>query len=459
MHPLSNLNIFLKRLEEYEKDFKDIRCYLSLNPNLTAEMVLKDLELHPNLPTNIGWWDYWCLMRHKNIKLEAIFHIIPERIKQYIYCNNFHINLTINTLIKYRCQDWGWCGVTKHNNITIEDIVNHPELPWDYNFISKNPNLRLYHLEKYPHFPWNEFDVYQTVSATASFQEIISRMDKPWSMQKILTNPNHSKAELEELILFIFITKNVVYYCQNTMVLNILQIPTIKDCWEYLCLNRSLTFADLYDMYLLLNKRLRYLITEVSWLEEVKKHFPDQLIFTGYMVNTTPIHEYDSFVDAKHAFQNMSYNETITGEDIEIHKDKPWNFLRVSHNIKDIEYVFEHPEFSWDYWTLFSRNKHMTKELAIKYNTTSQFNYAVVWYCANPVATAADINELITNKLVSKKDQYIYVSKSDFLEPSWKEIREYFAKKKIIRILTEINANPDYLWCRKRLAREHLGLL
>lgn len=451
MHPLSNLNIFLKRLKEYEKTDPSIRCFLSLNPSLTAEMVLKDLELHPNTPAEITW-DHWCLMRHQNIKLETILHIVPDRIKRNIYCNQFHLNLSIHTLLQYRNQDWGWCGVTKHNNITIEDIVNHPELPWDYNYISNNPNLRLHHLEKYPHLPWQGFNAYRTISKTASFQDIISHVDKPWSVEKILTNPNHSKAELEELILFIFITKNVLYYCQNTLVLNILQIPTVKDCWEYLCLNRSLTFADLYDMYLLLNKRLRYLIQQVPWLEDVKKHYPHQLIFTGNMVNTTPIHEYDSFVESRHAFQCMSYNETITGEDIDVHKDKHWNFFRVGKNIKDIDYVFEHPEFEWDYWSVFTENKNMTKELALKYDK-------VIWYCVNPNATVADIDEFVKTQKIDKKYQYYLFCKPDFLEPSFQEIREYFARKKIIRILAEINANPDYAWCRKRLTREHSQLL
>ena len=42
-----------------------------------------------------------------------------------------------------------------------------------------------------------------------------------------------------------------------------------------------------------------------------------------------------------------------------------------------------------------------------------------------------------------------------FLEPTFDEIKDYFAKKRIVRILVECMSNPSYQQCRKRLIREH----
>jgi hypothetical protein len=42
-----------------------------------------------------------------------------------------------------------------------------------------------------------------------------------------------------------------------------------------------------------------------------------------------------------------------------------------------------------------------------------------------------------------------------FLEPTFQEIRHYFAKKQIVRHIVECLTNPAYEQCRKRLKREH----
>jgi len=88
-------------LKEYENEFPDIRFALSSNPELTAEVVRKDLvdnpimpseynldfwtvirrdlPYNPTLPRNYSW-DFWTLMRNPNIKLHDIYDLIPENI-------------------------------------------------------------------------------------------------------------------------------------------------------------------------------------------------------------------------------------------------------------------------------------------------------------------------------------------------------------------------------------------
>ena len=42
-----------------------------------------------------------------------------------------------------------------------------------------------------------------------------------------------------------------------------------------------------------------------------------------------------------------------------------------------------------------------------------------------------------------------------FLEPTFEEIRNYFAGKRIVRCVVDVLTNPAYDQCRKRLRREH----
>jgi hypothetical protein len=55
-----------------------------------------------------------------------------------------------------------------------------------------------------------------------------------------------------------------------------------------------------------------------------------------------------------------------------------------------------------------------------------------------------------------KKTQFGTIVKQPFfLEPTFAEMREYFAGKKIVRHMVEYISNPSYEQCRKRLKREH----
>jgi hypothetical protein len=59
-----------------------------------------------------------------------------------------------------------------------------------------------------------------------------------------------------------------------------------------------------------------------------------------------------------------------------------------------------------------------------------------------------------------KKDTMgICLKQPFFLEPTFAEMREYFAGKKIVRHMVEYISNPSYEQGRKRLKREHNKLI
>jgi hypothetical protein len=221
-----------------------------------------------------------------------------------------------------------------------------------------------------------------------------------------------------------------------------------------------------------LNERLKQLIHKVTWLPKIEGLFPNCYIFKGRLLHNKLLPG-DRFISKAEAFHKISYNKNITAADIRKHPDEDWNYQPLSEFIDDIPFVFENPRHNWDLWRVFVRNKHMTKELAVAYQDKIGPS-GLFFYSANPVCTCKEVNDFITTydgyKKVSlflysnhthgcKKFSENFFKKPDFLEPSFEEIREYFAKKKIIRLITEVHVNPMYMWCKRRLLREHTQLL
>ena len=436
-HPLSNYSKFLNRLKEYEKKFPAIRCTLSCNPELTAEVVRKDLRDNPTL-SNLSNWEFWRLAVNTNIKLHDIYDLLPEIIQKRIQYGFMKINLDIQTLLQYPYEAWDWTYLTKHENITLEDMLAHPEFPWVWDEISSNPNIRFHHIQEHPKLPWKEYALYKNLSRTATFTEIMSQPNKLWYYGRYLSNPNHTKEELEELVLFTFINANKYWYEHGYDDYNVDK----KSIWVYLCMNKRLTFSDLYDMYLQLNFRMFILIQEVKWLKHIKGIFPYNYVFKEQLLKgkVRP----DGFVERDQAFQTMSLNPNIAVADLRAYQHENWDFHKLSVYFKDVNYALETPYLNWNKELLFSENPNMTADLVKKYQTI--YTQAWEWFSKNPAANFQDI----------PTDNYsIFKLKGFITLPTFEEIRAYFAKNKIIRILVECISNPVYAQCRKRLLREH----
>lgn len=476
-HPLSPYGFFLNRLKEYETYFPDIRFALSSNPELTAEVVRKDLvdnpilpskynldfwtvvrrdlPYNPNLPRNYSW-DFWNLMRNPNIKLHDIYDLIPENIKKKIKYHEYSINLDIQTLLQYPNEPWDWISVTKNKNITLEDILAHPEFPWEWGFISYNPNIRFHHVKEHPHISWDENDVYLRLGKTASFTEIIQHPNNLWDCMYYLSNPNHTKEELEELVLLTFVKANTSSWYRVEK----------ETLWVYICLNKNLTFSDLYDMYLHLNERMYKLLHTVKWLKRIQGIFPYNYTFKENLLKDK-LMRCGGFLERGVAFQAMSRNPNITMADLEAYPLDNWNYGFLSKTFKEVEYALKTPCFNWSKESLFCDNPHMTAELVQKYEHVDERVWQ--WFSYNPVANFNEVcnhkSNFVNIKGCSEEiaDYFATRTYSMFrlkgaLIPSTQEIRAYFAKKKIIRILVEAVSNPTYAQCRKRLLREHSKL-
>ena len=475
-HPLSPYGFFLNRLKEYENEFPDIRFALSSNPELTAEVVRKDLvdnpilpdkynldfwtvvrrdlPYNPNLPRNYSW-DFWNLMRNPNIKLHDIYDVIPENIKKKIKYHEYSINLDIQTLLQYSNEPWDWISVIKNKNITLEDILAHPEFPWEWGVISYNPNIRFHHVKEHPELPWdNDYDIYPKLSKTASFTDIIQHPNNLWDPIYYLTNPNHTKQELEELVLFTFIKSNIhsSWFSLDN-----------KSLWIYLCLNKNLSFSDLYDMYLCLTERMYKLLHTVKWLKRIHGIFPYNYIFKENLLKEK-LMRCGGFVEREFAFQNISYNPNITVADLQTHPFENWNYGYLSKTFKEVEYALQTPWYNWSKESLFCDNPYMTAELVQKYEHVDERVWQ--WFSNNPVANFNEVcnhkSNFVNIKGCSEEiaDYFKIRTYSMFklkgtLIPSTQEIQKYFAKKKIVRILVECISNPVYAQCRKRLLREH----
>jgi hypothetical protein len=412
------LTLFHKRMQCYsEKTPLDtIRKYISKNPKLTMEMVFQDK--YGDLNGRHWYFDNLCFSIPCKVLLENGF--TPDK------ADNFTGVLkqpSLETLIKYKFN-WNWSLLSRNKNFTIEEIIAHPELDWYANQVAYNPNLKLQHLLDYPHFFPDHPHVMYQLSRTASFEDITNHPTLMWATHA-LSSPNIKKKE------------HIKHLIEN-------QFKNYSDSYSlkvYACSNPNLSFEDIID---------------VLGIEEV-------LDYAAFNPNTT----FDHF------------------------KRYPIRFWKNVHEFADrapLEFIMEHPEYNWDWFKVAYCNIHITYE---NYHTIvphvsafieKRFHYKPglyhnlhMFYHNKHLSDFdkkrfyEDILALVHEKFPNNKDEVypptflhplsFVLQCPQFLEPTFQEIKEYFAKKRIVRILVECITNPSYLQCLKRLIREHNNLV
>ena len=431
--------LFHKRLRHYSThshiSLKTLREYLSKNPKLTLEMVLQD---HYDNNTQQDWqFDNLCFaIPCEELLAHGFIPTDPEKF------SSVYVKPTVTTLKQYP-YNWNWCMLSRHKNIQIEEIAAHPELPWYLYNIAYNPNLTLNHLFQYPHlFPDKEHVIYQ-LSQKASFEEITTHPHLPWAVQA-LSSPNIK-------------TKEHILHLLKTQFKNRLSNYSLK---VYLCMNPNLSFDDLLDLF--------DTIPALGYIEE-----QESSITTATSLN---------------ALDYAAFNPNTTFEHFQKFPVWFWKNIKQFANRFPLQYILDHPEHNWDWLEIVYCNKHITYEnyhliipflsthieRMFRYTPTAYHNLEMLYH--NKHLTHQDkkrfyedILTLVHERIPSDKDEpyplttflhpVSFVLQSPFfLEPTFQEIKEHFAKKKIIRYMVEVLSNPRYLQCRKRLMREHSGL-
>ena len=117
-------------------------------------------------------------------------------------------------------------------------------------------------------------------------------------------------------------------------------------------------------------------------------------------------------------------NPNITWDIIQTNPDKPWYWYGISQNPNiNWEIIQANPDKPWD-WYYISKNLNITWEI-IQDNPDKPWNWNLL--CQNPNLFKIDIPKVV---------------------------REYFAKKTIVKYWRNAISNPEYTICKKRLQKE-----
>jgi hypothetical protein len=353
--------------------------------------------------------------------------------------SNIYINPTIDILLQYP-YDWNWCMLSRHKNIKIEEIAAHPELPWYLNNLAYNPNLTLNHLFQYPHlFPDIPHNIYQ-LSHKASFEEIITHPTLPWALHSLASPNIKTKAHITHLL--------------NTQFKNHLTSYSTK---VHVCCNPNLSFNDLLDLF-------------------------DSMPMLGAIEIGNTVYSNPPGSTSLDALDFAAFNPNTTFEDFQKFPHWFWKNIKQFADRFPLEYIKAHPEHKWDWAEVVYRNKHITYDnhhtllptlityMETTFNYTPSTYHILEMFYHNKHLTHFDkkrfyediltiMHQRIPTDIEINVKPFTFVLESPFfLEPTFQEIKEYFAKKKIIRGVVEVLSNPKYLQCRKRLEREHSGL-
>jgi hypothetical protein len=410
--------LFHKRIQQYQSIIPNLRTHVARNPHMTMEMVLQDIQNNPKYKHE--WkFDYLC----QSIPVDTLLShgFIPDRPDLISSCL---VNLTVDMLKKTKDTiQWSWSDIARHKDITIADIASHPDLPWSYlngRGISNNPNLTHQDILNYPHLFTDYYRsvAYTNLSEKVSFEEIQNHFDKPWSIS-ILANPNINTVEK---VRYIF-DKNILGTLFNGTHHNITTLQM------YICMNPSLKLQDLLEL------------------------FGTDILFYA------------------------PYNLSVNLEQLQQFPEELWNKLLyvMSHRVP-IDYIMEHPEIKWDWPKIIRHNKIPYDKFQkivpfiadyVRENlmyTPSEYNLKTMYF-SNHYLSHVDRKRVYEDLLrlaieplsdgIGVRYHCDFLIRSPlFLEPTFQEMKEYFAKKRIVRLLTEVHANPSYKQCHKRLSRE-----
>lgn len=438
--------LFHKRIAEYQSIFPELRHHLSRNPSITMDMVLEDMHVHPS---HKHQWTFDNLAR--TIPLDTLFdHGIypassstspttPMKIESEVAIGL--MKLSIHTLLRtHPTITWNWMALTMHPNITIEDIVAHPELPWQLQHIGNNPNFELHHYLRYPHFFQDqEYDFYKLLafvklSMKATFEQIREHPTLPWSIDCLKSPHVKKKEHLLELLRY-FANKYPLSHVNQRI--------------GMICENPNVSFDDLYKIF----------------GEAVFPHVSFCVHFTPQDFYKHPIDTWMSpTADPPQTRQCRLYISKVPMDFILAHPEQEWDWIQILQDHPQVTYdtYKQVPEDRLqgmdDFWRQHFFEPIIPDTIPIEYRMKASL-------FTNKHLPPQDKRRLLEELLAYYRQHpprttlhiflyYPLLISPLFLEPTPQEIREHFAKRRIVRHLVESLSNPAYQQCRKRLARE-----
>ena len=355
-----NQNWAIEYLIENNKitDFKILSKFKNINQNI--------LKIYPNKP-----WDWEWLIENTNIEVECYiqFNLIEKYLNKWnYYYLSENPNITQEFILKYPYKNWNIKWLIDNNKITNfkalskfksidQYIINkYPDKPWDwewllentyipinkyipinlikkyknrqnYQELSKNPNITEEFILKQPYQNWNikwliENNKITDFNALTKFKNIYSYiidkyLNKPWDWEWLIEN-------------------------------------TDINVEKYIPLNLIEKYKDTFYCY--------YLNFNPNLTEEFILKYPYKDWNIEYLIKNNKIIDFNALTK----FRNI--NQDIINK--YPNKQWDWEWLIENTEIKLERYIsfnlIEKYSYKWNYWNL-SFNPNLTEEFIIKY--------------------------------------------------------------------------------------------
>jgi hypothetical protein len=241
-------------------------------------------------------------------------------------------------------KEWSWEYISANPNIRWDDIIRNPNLPWKYDFLSRNPNITVNIINSNIHLPWSFEQLSKNPNITLDFVKKYPNI--PWCYQKIIKNKSVTYADIENNINFfmnkIDMDEEHLYYSlisknQNISLSNVLSNPNKKWNYKYLSKHINLTWDTINTSkdwsYYYLSRNPNLLSPDMKDIIMLDKYME------GYLQNPNlgiVIFSIDNLIKNNNFsdlyFSYISKNPLLKFEDVEKHKEKPWDYNNLSKN-------------------------------------------------------------------------------------------------------------------------------
>lgn len=227
-------------------------CKLSLNPNLTLDLVLDNNDLH---------WNYHNLLLNPIMTVDFFLKYEKKLFNNIYFPTNLlsmNPEITINELNRINIikrLSWNWDLISKYNknitfdyyenhickelfslkylskkkNITMKIIEDNPSIQWDWKYISINPNINIDFItkndDKFIYLNWLELSKNKGITI-----KDIDNYNYSWNWNGISMNPN---------ITIDFIQKNINLIGNDDTIYDLINFKYLsKNTFE--CINKKI---------------------------------------------------------------------------------------------------------------------------------------------------------------------------------------------------------------------------
>jgi len=242
---------------------------------------------------------------------------------------------------------WCWEHISANPNIKWEDVKKYPNLPWKFEYLSRNQNITWSIVKSNKQKTANDW-CYEQLSRNPNFnlKFIKEHINMPWSFINVLKNKSVTFTDIiENMDLFKeklgaeedFIYYNYVSKNPNITLLNVENNPTKKWNYKYLSKHINLTWDTINTSkdwsYYYLSRNPNLLSPDMKDIIMLDKYME------GYLQNPNlgiVIFSIDNLIKNNNFsdlyFSYISKNPLLKFEDVEKHKEKPWDYNNLSKN-------------------------------------------------------------------------------------------------------------------------------